>query len=304
MSDDLGGSTWIADSINPPYASHFYANPTDFTKSEILLVISETSKMAESPAWGDAKAGDIVTCFMTDANYGQYVITEISRSATTWNIHGYLLEGHGEVYGGMRCDINIETSDYVPDNPPTPLDPDDFAAADHEHDEYAGTGHEHDLPEHAHTEYAENAHGHSEYADDSHLHSEYADESHLHSEYATADHTHSNGSAQPSSTGVLVTGTQLAQALGYPQTNDELDAAAAAACLTLEPLLPTPTPVNAATQQAGLVIAVDIWQARTAAAGQPIGLDFQPGPYQMGRSLTTRVSGLIAPYRAVGTLAV
>ena len=293
MSDDLGGSTWIADSINPPYASHFYANPTDLTQNEILLVISETSKMAESPAWDTAKAGDIVTAFMTDANYGKYVITEISRSATTWNIHGHLLEGHGEVYGGMRCDIHIETSDIVPDNPPTPLDPDDFAAADHEHDEYATDDHEHALVEHAHTEYAENVHGHSEYADDSHSHSE----------YASADHTHSNGSAQPTTTGVLVTGDQLAQALGYPQTNDELDAAAAAACLTLEPLLPTPTPVNEATQQAGLVIAVDIWQARTAAAGQPIGLDFQPGPYQMGRSLTTRVSGLIAPYRAVGTLA-
>jgi len=273
MSDNLGGSTWIADSINPPYASHFYANPTDLTQNEILLVISETSKMAESPAWDTAKAGDIVTAFMTDANYGKYVITEISRSATTWNIHGHLLEGHGEVYGGMRADIHIETSDIVPDNPPTPLDPDDFAAVDHEHDEYATEDHEHALPEHAHTE------------------------------YAAADHTHSNGSAQPTTTGVLVTGDQLAQALGYPQTNDELDAAAAAACLTLEPLLPTPTPVNEATQQAGLVIAVDIWQARTAAAGQPIGLDFQPGPYQMGRSLTTRVSGLIAPYRAVGTLA-
>ncbi len=274
MSDNLGGSTWIADSINPPYASHFYANPTDFTQSQVLLVISETSKTAESPAWETAKAGDIVTAFMTDANYGKYVISEISRSATTWNIHGLLLEGHGEIYGGMRCDIHIETSDIVPpDNPPTPLDPDDFAAVDHEHDEYADQDHEHALPEHAHAE------------------------------YASADHTHSNGSAQPTSTGVLVTGDQLAQALGYPQTNDELDAAAAAACLTLEPLLPTPTPVNEATQQAGLVIAVDIWQARTAAAGQPIGLDFQPGPYQMGRSLTTRVSGLIAPYRAVGTLA-
>ena len=284
MSDNLGGSTWIADNINPPYASHFYANPTDFTQSQVLLVISETSKLAESPAWETAKAGDIVTAFITDANYGKYVISEISRSATTWNIHGYLLEGHGEVYGGMRADIHIETSDIVPpDNPPTPLDPDDFAAVDHEHDEYATDDHEHALVEHAHAEYAENAHAHSE--------------------YAAADHTHSNGSAQPSTAGVLVTGDQLAQALGYPQTNDELQAAAAAACLTLEPLLPTPTPVNEATQQAGLVIAVDIWQARTAAAGQPIGLDFQPGPYQMGRSLTTRVSGLIAPYRAVGTLA-
>ena len=176
--------------------------------------------------------------------------------------------------GGQLCDINIETSDVVPPvNPPTPVNPDDFAAADHEHDEYASEDHGHALPEHAH------------------------------SEYAATDHTHTNGSAQPTSTGVLVTGTQLAQALGYPEATDEINDAAAAACLTLEPLLATPTPVNQATQAAGLVIAVDIWQARTAAAGQPIGLDFQPGPYQMGRSLTTRVSGLVAPYRAVGTLA-
>lgn len=267
MSEDLGGSVWIADSTNPPYSSHFYANPTDFTQSEILLVISETSKKAERPEWETAKAGDIVTAHMTDANYGKYFITEISQSATSWNIHGVQLDGHGEAMGGQLCEISIETSDIVPPvNPPTPLDPDEFAAADHEHDDYA-------------------------------------DDSHAHSEYAVTDHVHTNGSAQPTSTGVLVTGTQLAQALGYPEATSEINDAAAAACLTLEPLLPTPPPVNEATQAAGLVIAVDIWQARTAAAGQPIGLDFQPGPYQMGRSLTTRVAGLIAPYRAVGTLA-
>lgn len=284
MSEDLGGSVWIADSTNPPYSSHFYANPTDFTQSEILLVISETSKKAERPEWETAKAGDIVTAHMTDANYGKYVITEISQSATSWNIHGVQLDGHGEAMGGQLCDISIETSDIVPPvNPPTPLDPDDFAAADHEHDDYADEDHGHALPEHAH--------------------SEYADDSHAHSEYAATDHVHTNGSAQPTTTGVLVTGTQLAAALGYPEATSEINDAAAAACLTLEPLLPSPPPVNEATQAAGLVIAVDIWQARTAAAGQPIGLDFQPGPYQMGRSLTTRVAGLIAPYRAVGTLA-
>ena len=200
MSEDLGGSVWIADSINPPYSSHFYANPTDFTQSEILLVISETSKKAERPEWETAKAGDIVTAHMTAANYGKYVITEISQSATSWNIHGLLLDGHGEAMGGQLCDINIETSDIVPPvNPPTPVDPDDFAAVDHEHDDYADEDHGHALPEHAH------------------------------SEYAATDHTHTNGSAQPTSTGVLVTGIQLAQALGYPEATDEINDAAAAA---------------------------------------------------------------------------
>ena len=103
----------------------------------------------------------------------------------------------------------------------------------------------------------------------------------------------------------LVTGDDLATALGYPTPNVDpsIDACATAAEEVLTPLLASPTPENDATRHAALVIAVDVWQSRTAAGGQPVGLDFQPGPYQMGRSLTTRVAGLIAPYRDTGALA-
>lgn len=104
---------------------------------------------------------------------------------------------------------------------------------------------------------------------------------------------------------MLVTADELAAVLGYPTPTSDMAiaACAAAAEFVLVPLLPDPTPVNAATKHAGLIIGVDIWQSRTAAGGQPVALDFQPGPYQMGRSLTTRVAGLIAPYRDTGALA-
>ena len=104
---------------------------------------------------------------------------------------------------------------------------------------------------------------------------------------------------------MLVTADELASALGYPTPNTDpaIDACVEAAVQVLVPLLDPSVPESAATKHAGLIIAVDIWQSRTAAGGQPIALDFQPGPYQMGRSLTSRVAGLIAPYRDTGALA-
>ena len=57
-----------------------------------------------------------------------------------------------------------------------------------------------------------------------------------------------------------------------------------------------------AVKQAALAIALDIWQSRQAPFGTPQGADFQPGPYRMGRSLISRVTGLIAPYMNVGSM--
>lgn len=57
-----------------------------------------------------------------------------------------------------------------------------------------------------------------------------------------------------------------------------------------------------AVLEAALMTASDIYQSRFATNGQPTGLEFQPGPYRMGRSLLTRVKGLLAPYIASGTL--
>lgn len=53
--------------------------------------------------------------------------------------------------------------------------------------------------------------------------------------------------------------------------------------------------------EAALMTAADIYQSRFATNGQGVGVDFTPAPYRMGRSLLTRVSGLLAPHMAIGT---
>ena len=47
-------------------------------------------------------------------------------------------------------------------------------------------------------------------------------------------------------------------------------------------------------REASLMIAVDIWQARSASNAGGISPDFQPSPYRMGNTLIARVRGLIA----------
>lgn len=54
---------------------------------------------------------------------------------------------------------------------------------------------------------------------------------------------------------------------------------------------------NENCRTAALMIAVDIWNARQSASGQMQAVDFNPGPYRMGRSLLSRVVGLISEYR-------
>jgi hypothetical protein len=55
-------------------------------------------------------------------------------------------------------------------------------------------------------------------------------------------------------------------------------------------------------REAALAIAVDIFQSRVAPGGQMQGIDFTPGPYRLGRSLFTRVSGLLSRWTDTGTL--
>ena len=52
--------------------------------------------------------------------------------------------------------------------------------------------------------------------------------------------------------------------------------------------------------QASLMIAVDIWQARQASNAGGISPDFQPSPYRMGNTLMARVRGLLADHLAPG----
>jgi hypothetical protein len=49
-----------------------------------------------------------------------------------------------------------------------------------------------------------------------------------------------------------------------------------------------------AVQQASLMIAVEIWQARTATLSGSNAVDFQPSPYRMSAQLIAKVRGLIA----------
>lgn len=52
-----------------------------------------------------------------------------------------------------------------------------------------------------------------------------------------------------------------------------------------------------AVQEASLMIAVAIWQARQAPTGQGVSIDgFAPSPYTMSNQLMARVRGLLAPY--------
>jgi hypothetical protein len=55
-------------------------------------------------------------------------------------------------------------------------------------------------------------------------------------------------------------------------------------------------------KEAALAIAVDIFQSRVAPGGQMQAVDFTPGPYRLGRSLFTRVSGLLARWTDTGSL--
>lgn len=56
-----------------------------------------------------------------------------------------------------------------------------------------------------------------------------------------------------------------------------------------------------AVREAALAVACDIWITRQGTLGQQ-GVDFQPAPYRLGRSLMSRVSGLLARHMDVGGL--
>jgi len=52
--------------------------------------------------------------------------------------------------------------------------------------------------------------------------------------------------------------------------------------------------LDAAVQEAALMISVDIWQARQVSNSGGVSPDFQPSPYRMGNTLLARVRGLLA----------
>jgi len=52
--------------------------------------------------------------------------------------------------------------------------------------------------------------------------------------------------------------------------------------------------LDAAVQEAALMISVDIWQARQVSNSGGVSPDFSPSPYRMGNTLLARVRGLLA----------
>jgi hypothetical protein len=52
--------------------------------------------------------------------------------------------------------------------------------------------------------------------------------------------------------------------------------------------------LDAAVQEAALMISVDIWQARQVSNSGGVSPDFTPSPYRMGNTLLARVRGLLA----------
>ena len=58
-----------------------------------------------------------------------------------------------------------------------------------------------------------------------------------------------------------------------------------------------------AVEQAVTIVSVEIFQSVVAPGGQIDGVDFQPSPFRMGRSLQNRVIGLLGNYVDVSTMA-
>ena len=104
----------------------------------------------------------------------------------------------------------------------------------------------------------------------------------------------------------LVTADELAAALGMPTPNTNADVAASvdAANGWLVGFLTADVDHadHAYCKRAALEIAVNMFQSPKAAGGQPVNADFTPAPYAMGASLMRRISGIVGPCRAVGSM--
>jgi len=103
----------------------------------------------------------------------------------------------------------------------------------------------------------------------------------------------------------LVTGQELADALDldYLDPLDAvLDQVAEAADDVVGSLITAAADLAepAACKEAALSVGVEMFQARTAAGGQPVATDFTPGPYRLSVWMTKRVHALLAPYMKVG----
>lgn len=101
----------------------------------------------------------------------------------------------------------------------------------------------------------------------------------------------------------LVTGAELAEVLylDYDPPTEPFDQVAEAADDIVAALITTGAYElePAACREAALSVAVEIYQARTAAGGQAVATDFSPGPYRLSVWMTRRVMSLLGPYMNV-----
>jgi hypothetical protein len=108
---------------------------------------------------------------------------------------------------------------------------------------------------------------------------------------------------------VLIDGQELADVvqLSYATDTVTFDQVAEAADHILTSLLVTTDAAGATIdhgnhswcREGAVAIATEMWQARTATGGQPVGLDFQPGPYRLSAWMTRRVQSVVGSCWAV-----
>lgn len=98
----------------------------------------------------------------------------------------------------------------------------------------------------------------------------------------------------------LVTVDELKTALGVGDlyTEDMLQRYCDTAIALIQGLVTSTsfTAEPAPMREAALATAVDIFQSTKAPGGTPVGVDFTPAPFRMGRSLMSKVGGLLAAY--------
>ena len=106
----------------------------------------------------------------------------------------------------------------------------------------------------------------------------------------------------------LVTGSNVAAALGIATPTPAMNSAAVVADAWLRPYLAPSAfpyghdaPVVAPVHEAALAVAIDVLQSRNAAGGQAVGFEVTGGPYRMGSALWGKVAGLVGPWAAQGS---
>jgi hypothetical protein len=99
---------------------------------------------------------------------------------------------------------------------------------------------------------------------------------------------------------LLVTGAELAEVLDldYSPGDEPFDQLAEAARNIVGSIITDAALAAAppACREAALSVAMEMYQARTAAGGQAVSVDFTAGPYRLSLWITKRVQAILAPY--------